>query len=131
MSLAPDPRVPEKFSPVFEGKMAPDISGKLGPNHFQEGLATDPSVPNDFMTGVMSGYQTPPGRSNHNAIVWIKPAAETVRERMHAGSAAWTEAPEHLAAFAAATGDEAEQKFVVTRDSGARQYRRNAACVSD
>jgi hypothetical protein len=131
MSLAPDPQVPERFSPVFEVKTAPEVPGKLGPDHFQEGLGTDPSVPNDFMTGVMSGYTTPPGRPNHNAQVWIKPAAETTRERMHAGSAAWTEAPEYLDAFAAATGDEAEQKFIVTRDPGGLRRRPNPARVSD
>lgn len=131
MSLAPDPKVPERFNPVYEGKIAPNVPGKLGPNHFQEGIGTDPDVPNDFMTGVMSGYNTPPGRPNHNEVVWIKPAAETTRERLHAGSAAWTQAPEFLGSFAGATGDEAEQKFVVERRSGGKQYRHNPACVQD
>lgn len=131
MGLAPDPKVPERFSPVFEGKIAPDTPGKLGPNHFQEGLGTDPSVPNDFMQGVMSGYETSPGRPNHNKVVWIKPAAETVRERLHAGSAAWTEAPECTGPFAAATGSEAERKFIVERRSGGKQARHNPACVQD
>lgn len=131
MGLAPDPRLPERGTPVFEAKMAPDTPGKLGPNHFQEGLGTDPAVPNDFMTGVMSGYDTAPGRPNHNKIVWIKTAEETTRERLHAGSAAWTEAPEYLSAFAGATGDEAEQKFVVTRNSDGFHRRPNPACVND
>lgn len=131
MGLAPAPKVPERFSPVYEGKIAPDVSGKLGPNHFQEGIGTDRDVPNDFMVGVMSGYETAPGRPNHNKVVWIKTAEETTRERLHAGSAAWTEAPECLGPFSAATGDEAERKFIVERRSGGKQYRRNAACVND
>lgn len=131
MGLAPDPKLPERGNPTFEAKEAPNTSGKLGPNHFQEGLGTDPSVPNDFMTGVMSGYNTAPGRPNHNAIVWIKPAEETVRERMHAGSAAWTDAPNHLAAFSGATGDEAERKFIMEKRSGGKQMGPNAARVSD
>jgi len=131
MGLAPAPKVPERGSSVYEAKIAPDVSGKLGPNHFQEGIGLDRDVPNDFMVGVMSGYETAPGRPNQNKPVWIKTAQETTRERMHAGSAAWTEAPEYLGPFAAATGDEAERKFVVEQRSGGRQYRRNAACVSD
>lgn len=131
MSLAPDPRLPERFSPVFEQKTAPDTAGKRGPMHFQEGLATDPSVPNDFMKGVMSGYETVPGRPNHNKIVWIKPAAETTQERMHAGSAAWTDAPNHTGPFAAGTSDEAERRFIVETRSGGHQYPHNAAVVSD
>jgi len=131
MGLAPDPKLPERGNPVYEAKMAPNISGKLGPDHFQEGLGTDPSVPNDFMKGVMSGYTTAPGRPNHNAIVWIKPAAETTQERMHAGSAAWTDAPNHLAAFSGATGDEAERKFIMEKRSGGKQYPANPARVSD
>ena len=131
MAIAPDPKVPERGNPTFEAKIAPNVSGKLGPNHFQEGLGTDPSVPNDFMTGVMSGYTTAPGRGNHNAIVWIKSAQETTQERMHAGSAAWTDAPNHLAAFSGATGDEAERKFIMEKRSGGRQAGKNAAVVSD
>lgn len=131
MSLAPDPKVPERFSPQFEGKIAPNIPGKLGPNHFQEGIGTDKDVPNDFMVGVMSGYETAPGRPNQNKIVWIKSAQETTRERLHAGSAAWTDAPNHLTAFAGATGDEAERKFLVDRVSGGFHNRPNPAKVSD
>lgn len=131
MGLAPSPKVPERFSPVYEGKIAPNVPGQLGPNHFQEGIGLDRDVPNDFMVGVMSGYETAPGRPNQNKIVWIKTAQETTRERLHAGSAAWTEAPEYLGAFAGATGDEAEQKFVVQNNGNGFHRRPNPARVND
>jgi hypothetical protein len=98
--IAPAPHVPERFSPVFERKIAPSIPGQRGPTRFEEGLATDTDVPNEFTKGVSQGYITAPGRPNHNANVWEKPASETLQERVHVGSAAWVEAPTFLGEFA-------------------------------
>lgn len=96
--LAPAPRFPEKYSPSIEQKGASN-SARRGPLRFEEGIATDTDVPSDFVTGAMSGYETAPGRPNHNANVWIKTPGETLRARAHVGSAAWVDAPTHISEF--------------------------------
>ncbi|HET7639313.1 MAG TPA: hypothetical protein VFK47_11305, partial [Ktedonobacteraceae bacterium] len=90
VQLAPAPRYPERDRGAvnYEGKMASNPE-RRGPLRFEEGLATDTDVPNDFQVGAMSGYRTAPGKPNHNLPVWIKTPAETMRARAHAGSAAW------------------------------------------
>ncbi|HEY1646012.1 MAG TPA: hypothetical protein VGF75_06675, partial [Candidatus Saccharimonadales bacterium] len=62
---------------------------RRGPLRFEEGIATDTDVPSDFTFGAMQGYRTAPGRPNHNLNVFEKPAAETMQQRAHLGSAAW------------------------------------------
>lgn len=129
--LAPTAVPPERVGTVYEAKVAPDAPGGRGPLRFEEGVATDSDVPNDFMTGIMSGYTPAPGRPNHNAPVWIKPAQETVKDRAHMGSAAWTQAPTFLQGFAEGTGPEAERKYVQVDRDGAHYNRVNPACVND
>lgn len=129
--LAPQNPYPERVSNTFEVAVAPDVAGQVGPTRFEEGLATDPSVPSNFVTGISQGYVTPPGRPNHNAPVYEKPAAETMAARLHPGSAAWTSAPEFLGAFAGGTSSEAEKKFISVTRSGGFQRRRNEAEVTD
>ena len=115
--LAPLDPFPERVGTVYEAKNATN-GARRGPMRFEEGIATDTDVPNDFVTGVHSGSQTGQ-RPNQNAVVWEKPPDETLRERAHVGSAAWVEAPDYLSAFASGTGNEAERAFVqVTRDGG-------------
>ena len=97
--LAPSPRFPERVPTYYEGKMGPNVSGQQGPARFYEGVTSDTDVRNDFSTGVMQGYGTAPGRPNHNQNVYEKYPAETMRARAHVGSAAWVEAPTHLAEF--------------------------------
>src|SRR4051812_40397970 len=94
--LAPAPRYPERVSPVYERKVAEQRVGNRGPLRFEEGIATDTDVPNEFQKGVMQGYITAPGRPNHNANVYEKSPEETMAERAHVGSAAWVEAPTFL-----------------------------------
>jgi hypothetical protein len=53
--LAPTNPFPERQSAVFEAKLAPDAPGQVGPTRFEEGLATDPSVPSNFVLGITSG----------------------------------------------------------------------------
>lgn len=101
-TLAPNPGYPERTPTTYEGKIAGNPS-RRGPLRFEEGVATDTDVPNDFVVGAMQGYNTAPGRPNHNANVWEKPAAETMRERAHVGSATWPESQTYIGEFAHGT----------------------------
>lgn len=98
--LAPAPVFPERQGNVYEVKQAEQRTGNRGPLRFEEGLATDTDVPSEFVRGAQQGYITAPGRPNHNANVYEKPAAETLAERAHPGSSAWVEAPTVLGEFA-------------------------------
>jgi hypothetical protein len=115
--------------------MAPSVPGGRGPLRFEEGLATDTDVPNDFQLGVSQGYITAPGRPNHNANVWEKSPAETMKERAHVGSAAWVEAPTFLGEFAHASFNDygAIRYEEVNRGNGLgrRWERTNPARVDD
>lgn len=133
--LAPNPRIPEKGSSQYELKAASNPT-RRGPLRFEEGVATDTDVPSDFVTGAMSGYTTAPGRPNHNANVWHKPAAETLRARAHVGSAAWIDAPTHVSEFSQGVdvnANSARRYEQVTRGSGLGQkyFRQNPAVVTD
>lgn len=133
--LAPNPQFAEKFSPSYEQKGASNPT-RRGPLRFEEGIATDTDVPSDFVTGAMSGYTTAPGRPNHNANVWIKPAGETLRARAHVGSAAWIDAPTHVAEFSGGVdvnANSARRYEQVTRGTGLgqRYMKVNPAVVND
>lgn len=128
--LAPTAVPPEVASPFYEAKLAQN-NARRGPLRFEEGIATDTSVPNDFIVGVRQGLDPAPGRPNHNANVYEKPAAETMQERAHLGSAAWVEAPTFLGAFAQGTSPEAEVRYIQTSVDGSRYERRNPAQVTD
>jgi hypothetical protein len=130
-TLAPQNPYPERVSNTFEVSVAPDAPGQVGPTRFEEGLATDPSVPGNFITGISQGYVTAPGRPNHNQNVYEKPPAETMQSRLHPGSAAWTSAPRFLGSFAGGTSPEAERKFIAVTRSGGKQNGRNEAEVID
>src|SRR6202030_6763 len=105
--LAPTAVPPERAGSSYDVVVAPNAPGGRGPLRFEEGIATDTAVPNDFMVGVMQGMQPAPGRPNHNANVYTKTAQETTQERAHLGSAAWPEAPTYTGAFAEGAGPEA------------------------
>jgi hypothetical protein len=113
------------------------MPGGRGPLRFEEGIATDTDVPDDFVLGIRQGYMTAPGRPNHNANVYEKFADETMKERAHVGSAAWVEAPTYLGEFAHGADHQlAERKYeMVDRGSpnpdGRRYMRRNASEVND
>lgn len=128
--LAPLDPFPERVTNQYEVKVAPNVSGQTGPLRFEEGLATDTDLPNEFVVGIRSGYETG-ARPNQNKNVFEKMPDETLRERAHAGSAAWVEAPTYLSGFAGGTGSEAERKYVEVDRSGGRYERRNAATVQD
>jgi hypothetical protein len=128
--IAPVPSLPERVGTVYERKYSPADPGMRGPLRWEEGIATDTAVPDDFMQGMGDGYQTPPGRPNHNTNVYEKFPAQTMQERAHLGSAAWTEAPEFLTAFAAGTSEPPVNYPQIAR-SGAHYNRVNPATVSD
>lgn len=129
--IAPSPQFPERPGTTYERTMAEAMPGREGPNRFQEGVATDTDIPNDFGVGVMQGY-VPGARPNHNRNVFEKPAEETMKERAHVGSAAWIEAPTFLNEFASeAFSDHGVIEFPMVVRDGSRFSRQNPASVED
>lgn len=131
MGIAPAPGFPERAPQAYELKGA-ENDERRGPLRFEEGIATDTDVPTDFQKGIASGFATAPGRPNRNAPVWQKPAAETLGERAHVGSAAWIEAPTFLGEFAHGSfTNYAEQTHEMVVRSGGRTMRMNPTVVND
>lgn len=131
-NIAPVPSFPERVGTVYERKMSAAQAGLRGPLRFEEGVATDTDVPNDFQLGLNQGYDTPAGRPNHNINVMEKYPEETMRARAHVGSAAWVEAPTYVAEFSSGSfGDYAEIKIEEVFRSGSRYQRMNPAAVTD
>lgn len=128
--IAPAPQFAERAPYVYERKFSPANPGNRGPLRFEEGLATDTAVPDDFMQGMSDGYMTPPGRPNHNMNVYEKYPDETMQQRMHPGSAAWVEAPAFLSGFVAGTMEPPVNYPQVNR-SGAHTNRMNPATILD
>jgi len=131
MAIAPDPKFPEVADKVYDRKVSPATPGQRGPLRFEEGVATDTDVPNEFTKGAMSGY-IPGSRPNHNKNVFEKLPEETMRERAHVGSAAWTEAPDHISNFAkGAFADFGDNRIEEEFRSGGPQKAGNPAVVHD
>ena len=131
-NIAPAPQFPERPGSSYERKFSPATPGLRGPLRFEEGVATDTDVPNDFQVGLDQGYDVPPGRPNHNMNVMEKYPEETMKERAHVGSAAWVEAPTYLGEFA--QGNFGDHSVVVIEEevrSGGRYNRMNPASVQD
>jgi hypothetical protein len=131
MSISPAPQFPERAPQNYEMKGAGNAT-RRGPLRFEEGIATDTDVPNDFQVGMSSGAATAPGRPNRNAPVHTKTAAETMSERAHVGSASWVEAPTFLGEFAHGTmNDYSAAQIETVARSGGRQQRQSATVVND
>jgi hypothetical protein len=131
-NIAPTPGFPEKVGATYERKFSPATPGLRGPLRFEEGVATDTDVPNDFQVGLDQGYDTPNGRPNHNMNVMEKYPEETMKERAHVGSASWVEAPAYLQEFAQGNfGDHSQTVIEEVIRSGARYQRLNPASVND
>lgn len=131
-NIAPVPSFPERVGTTYERKISPAATGLRGPLRFEEGIATDTDVPLDFELGLSQGYDTPAGRPNHNESVHTKPAAETMSERAHVGSASWVEAPTYLNEFSQGNfQDYAETSFEEVIRSGNHYQRINPAEVND
>ena len=131
MTISPAPRFPERAPQTYERKGADNVT-RRGPLRFEEGIATDTDVPSDFQKGMMQGMIPAAGRPNRNANVFEKPAAETMAERAHVGSAAWVEAPTFLGEFAHGTyGDNSAAKIETVARSGGRTQRMSATVIND
>ena len=131
MGLAPAPQFPERAPQAYELKGAGNME-RRGPLRFEEGIATDTDVPSDFQVGIQNGFSAAPGRPNRNAPVWQKPAAETLSERSHVGSASWIEAPTFLGEFAHGSFSQNAEQIIETRIvTGGRTQRLNATVVTD
>jgi len=131
MTISPAPRFPERAPQVYEMKGAGNET-RRGPLRFEEGIATDTDVPNDFQLGMEQGSATAAGRPNRNAPVWQKSAAETLAERAHVGSASWAEAPTYLGEFAHGTmNDYSAAQIETVARSGGRTQRQSPTVVND
>lgn len=131
-TIGPAPQFPERAPQMYDRKYTAAAAGQEGPLRFQEGIATDTDVPNEFTKGAMQGYISAPGRPNHNANVYEKYPEETMRERAHVGSAAWIEAPTFLGEFAqGAFTDHGEIRYEEVIRSGGRYQRINPTVVED
>jgi len=128
--IAPAPAFPERVGATYERKMSPANAGVRGPLRFEEGIATDTDVPDDFMQGMGDGYKTGARPNHNNDDALYKHADQTMAERAHVGSAAWTEAPEFLQGFVSGTTEPPVNYPAVTR-SGAHYNRMNPATVTD
>ena len=132
MGLAPAPQLPERVPPTYETKLAPNMPGNRGPLRFEEGIATDTDVPNDFMRGMNEGLNPAPGSMNHvDPETLYKHAAETLQERAHVGSASWVDSPPYLGAFASGAGEGNVIEYPQEDRSGGRYLSGNAAVVTD
>lgn len=109
----------------YEVAMAPNLPGNKGPLRFEEGVATDTDVPNEFGRGAYGDTQ---GDGRGRPFTCIKPPAETMRERAHVGSASWIEAPLSLSEFIQGAMTD-HPTFERVGGSEARIYRPNAARV--
>jgi len=131
-NIAPAPQFPEKVGANYERKMSPATPGMRGPLRFEEGVATDTDIPNDFQVGLDQGYDVPPTRPNHNMNVMEKYPEETMKQRAHVGSAAWVEAPAYVAEFSqGGYGDHSQVEIEEVIRSGSRYQRVNPAQVAD
>lgn len=135
MAIAPIGRLSEvggRTENVFERQAGSEARFPGRRPIFEEGVATDTDVPNDFARGAY-GDTAPVSATSaatHPEHVF-KRAAETLRERAHVGSASWIEAPELLGDFVQGTvaGDR-QPKFEMAYNSGAHQARPAATRVS-
>lgn len=135
MTVSPAPMFPERSRDeiLFERSMAPSVPMNKGPLRFEEGVATDTDVPNDFAVGAYMDTAPSPMRQNHNNVeMFYKHAADTMRERAHVGSASWIEAPSVLSEFVegAMAGDGMPQ-WEYSYNDGGHMNRPNPTVVSD
>lgn len=131
MGIAPS-NIPSERSPQsFQRTMGPNVAGRTGPLRFEEGIATDTDVPDDFSQGMGDGYQTGPGSPNHNnPDSQFKHADQVMNERAHVGSASWVDAPSVLQEFVGGVTEPPVTYPDVIR-SGGRYERRSPETVTD
>jgi hypothetical protein len=99
---------------------------RRGPLRFEEGVATDTDIPNEFGRGAYGDTQIYPPQTLR------KDPAETMRERAHVGSASWIEAPTMLSDFVVgAQAGSRGPEFEVEMGTERRIHRISPATVSD
>ena len=132
-TVAPAPMFPEKSPTLFERGMGYEVGRLQGPQRFMEGVSTDTDVPFDFGVGAYGDTSPAPTRVNHaNPTALYKPAAQTMRERAHVGSASWIEAPSVLSEFVqGAVAGDGMPAFEYSYNSGAHMNRPNPTRVYD
>lgn len=81
----------------YEAALAQNIN-RRGPLRFEEGVATDTDIPFEFGRGAY-GDTAGDGWGRQTLAGMLKTPAETMRERVHVGSASWIEAPQELSEF--------------------------------
>jgi len=102
---------------------------RRGPLRFEEGVATDTDIPNDFGLGAYGDTQ---GDGRGRPFTNIKDPATTMRERAHVGSATWIEAPTMLSDFViGASIGQGPPNFEMEVGSERRLIRLNPAQVQD
>ena len=135
MSIAPQNPYPEsgRGEIMFQRTLAPSIPMNKGPLRFEEGVATDTDVPNDFSIGAYFDTSSSPMRQNHNnPEMFYKHPEDTMRERAHVGSASWVEAPALLQDFVTgAMAGDGMPTFEIEMNSGSHMNRPNPTVVSD
>lgn len=133
MNVAPAPMFPEKSPTMYERGFAPSIPMNKGPLRFEEGVATDTDVPNDFAVGAYMDTAPSPMRMNHNnPEMMFKHAEDTMRERAHVGAASWIEAPAVLSEFVqGAVAGDGMPSFEYEYNTGGHMNRPNPTVVFD
>ena len=112
----------------YEHVMAVNTA-RRGPLRFEEGVATDTDIPNDFGQGA---YGDPGGDGRGRPFTVVKDPGETMRERAHVGSSTWIEAPTMLSDFVIGAGiGQSPPQFEQELGSEVRLRRINPAQVSD
>lgn len=131
MGISPSNIPPERSPQSFQRTMGPDVAGGRGPLRFEEGIATDTDVPDDFQQGMGDGYMTGPGSPNHNnPDSQYKHADQVMQERAHVGSAAWMDAPSVLSEFVGGVTED-PVTYPLVRRSGGRYERQSPETVTD
>ena len=125
MGIAPVPPLgPEKQpNPQYEWDVAQN-DRRRGPLRFEEGIATDTDVPNDFRRGAYADT------AHERPVTEWKHQGETMRERSHMGSSTWIEAPAMLSEFVHGT-QAFGTGYGFERESEGRKARPNRAVVND
>jgi hypothetical protein len=104
-------------------------NARRGPLRFEEGVATDTDIPNDFGQGAYGDTQ---GDNRGRPMLFVKGPGETMRERAHVGSATWIEAPTMLSDFViGAQGGQGPPQWEREVGSERRLLRINPASVAD
>lgn len=102
---------------------------RRGPLRFEEGVATDTDIPNEFGVGA---YGDTGGDGRGRPFTTVKDPAATMRERAHVGSSTWIEAPTMLNDFViGASIGQGPSQFEMELGSERRLIRPSPAQVMD